>query len=144
MIIWNEMEKDKRFSSGNNKMKMIFNHLLIRILNLASERLLLITVQRSIIVGWMNNPEDRSKYVRRARGIVDDLLRNQDHVHDVLEALEESKPGSLTSEQDEIVTTIRKSFKWALKEYQAVLEYAQEVKFDPQVLEELHKDQNFK
>lgn len=138
------MGKVRKSSNGDSTMKMIFNHLLMRILNLASERLLLITEQREVIRSWATIPNERAKYIRRARGIVDDLIRNQDHVHDVLEALEESKPGNLTDEQDEIVVTIRKSFKWALREYQLVLDYAHEVGLPPDVLEELHKDQNFK
>lgn len=123
-------------------MRVVFNHLLLRILDLASERLLLLTEQREIVRKWIGADEEtRTRYLKKAERLIDDLLRNKDYVHSVLEALEESRPSSLTEEQDHLVEVIRKMFRWTLREYQSVVEYAAEANFDEHLLEELQKDQ---
>ena len=114
----------------------------MRILNLAAKRLVLITEVREVVHKWAHNLDDRPKSIRQAEAIISELLLNQDVVHNVLEALEESKPDLLTFEHNSLVEAIQKSFRWALNEYNAVMEYAREVKFEPQVLEELHKEQS--
>jgi predicted RNA-binding protein with PIN domain len=122
-------------------MKLIFTHLLIRILNLASERLVLLVDQHNTISEWTKaNINDKSKYINDARRIIDDLLKNRDYVHSVLEALEESRPKTLTGEQETMVSVIRKMFRWSLSEYKSIIEYAKEVAFDQGILEELQKD----
>lgn len=122
-------------------MRLIFNHLLVRILNLASERLVLLAYQRNIISEWAKaDANDKSRRVNEARRIIDDLLRNRDYVHSVLEALEESRPRALTDEQESMVSVIRKMFRWSLSEYKSIVEYAREVTFDESILEELQKE----
>lgn len=125
-------------------MRMIFNHLLMRILNLAAKRLVAITQLRKIIHKWAHSREDRSRLVKQARNIKDVLVQNQDVVSNVLEALEESKPDNLTDEHNGLVESIQKSFRWALNGYKAMMEYADEVGFPSDVLEELQKEQSSK
>lgn len=123
-------------------MRVIFNHLLIRILNLASERFVLLAEQRKTVRNWVRaDATGKGKYRKKTRQIVDDLLSNRDYVHSVLEALEESRPKTLTGEQEIMVSIIRKMFRWSLAEYKSIVEYAREVAFDENTLEELQKDQ---
>lgn len=124
-------------------MRLIFNHLLIRILDLASERLMLLAEQHSIVHKWAkaNKAEAKDRHMKDTHRIVDNLLRNRDYVRSVLEALEESRPKDLTKEQDRIVNIVRKMFRWSLGEYRSIVEYATEVKFDKGILEELSKNQ---
>lgn len=124
-------------------MRLIFNHLLIRILNLASERLVLLAEQRNAVNEWSKAEDitERSRRIGEARRIVEELLRNRDFVHGVLEAVEESRPETMTTEQQAMVAIIRKMFRWSLAEYKSIVEYATEVEFDSKILEELQKDQ---
>lgn len=124
-------------------MRLIFNHLLIRILNLASERLVLLSEQRNTVSEWSKagDATERGRRISEARRIVEDLLRNRDYVHGVLEAVEESRPETMTAEQQAMVSIIRKMFRWSLAEYKSIVEFATEVEFDSGILEELQKDQ---
>ena len=123
-------------------MRLIFNHLLIRILNLASERLVLLTDQRNAVNEWSKTKDatERTRRIGEARRIVENLLRNRDYVHGVLEAVEESRPETITPEQQAMVSIIRKMFRWSLAEYKSIVEYATEIEFDSGILEELQKD----
>jgi len=123
-------------------MKLIFNHLLLRILDLATERLVFLAQQKDNIHKWVkSDPDEKVKHVKRAELAIDGLLRNKNCIQGVLQALEETKPAKLTVEQDMMVSNVRRVFRWGLGEYKAVLEYAREVGFDTQVIEGLREDQ---
>lgn len=123
-------------------MKLIFNHLLLRLFDLATERLVLLTQQKDNIGQWVKaGADDKGKHVRRAELVIENLLRNKDYIQGVLTAVEESKPTPLSAEQDSMVASIRKVFRWGLSEYKSVLEYAGEVGFNTEIVEGLKKDQ---
>lgn len=119
--------------------KQIFNHLLLRIIHLASERLSLLMEIKSTMQKWVeSNKQD--KQVQRTISLVEDLFKNKDLVHGVIEALEESKPKSLIAEQEDLITMARKMFRWSMTEYKALIEYASEIDFNKQVLNDLQSE----
>lgn len=123
-------------------MKLIFNHLLLRLFDLATERLVFLAQQKDNIRQWTKaGVDDKGKHIRRAEVVIENLLRNKDLIQGVLSAVEESKPTPLSAEQDSMVADIRRVFRWGLSEYKSVLEYAGEVGFNTEIVEGLKKDQ---
>jgi hypothetical protein len=123
-------------------MRLIFNHLLLRILDLAIERIVLLEQQKDNIYKWTRaDSDEKTKHVKRAEFVIDSLLRNKDYIQGVLQALEESKPTQLSAEQDVMVSSLRKVFRWGLAEYKSIVEYASEKGFDKHVIEGLQRDQ---
>jgi len=122
-------------------MRLIFNHLLLRILDLAAEKLHLLVQQKDVIRKWSTaGVGDKSKYVKQAESIIDSLLRNHEQIHNILGALEESKPVGLTKEQENLVSSIRRVFRWGLGEHTSVVEYAVQVGFNKDLIEGLQKN----
>jgi len=123
-------------------MRLIFNHLLLRMLDLAAERMSLLTRQKDNIRSWTETrAEEKSKYTKRAEVAIDDLLKNKDAIQKVLEALESSKPNPLTGEQEVLIVLLRKIFKRGLLEYKQLVEHAVNVDFDKHIIEGLKHDQ---
>jgi oligoendopeptidase F len=119
-------------------MRLVFNHLLMRVLNLASERLRLMVEQKQAINRWSAQLNEQPKHYKHVQDTVENLLKNNDYVTELLKALEESKP-KLTTEQEKIVALLRQTFRWAMAEYKTNIELAGEVKFDRKILEEFEK-----
>jgi len=119
-------------------MRLVFNHLLMRVLSFASERLKLMVEQRQAIYKWSTQSNEQQKHQKHVQDTIEELLKNNDYVNELLKALEESKP-TLTTEQEKIVGLLRQTFRWALAEYKSNVELAGEVKFDKKILEEFEK-----
>lgn len=121
-------------------MRFIFNHLLLRIMDLAAEKLRLLVQQKDVIRKWSTaGASDKSKYIKQAESTIDSLLCNHEHIHNILGALEESKPVGLTKEQENLISFIRRIFRWSLGEHTSVVEYAVQVGFNKDLIEGLQK-----
>lgn len=122
-------------------MKQIFNHLLVRIISLASERLFLLSEIKLTIQRWARADKNTlQQRVQQASLLVEQLFVNKDIVHKIIEALEDSRPIALTAEQEDFITLARKLFRWSMIEYKTIIEYAVEIGFDKQVLDDLQNE----
>jgi len=110
----------------------------MRVLSFASERLKLMVEQRQALRKWSTQPNEQQKHQKYIQDTIEELLKNNDYVNELLKALEESKP-TLTPEQEKVVGLLRQTFRWAMAEYKSNIELAGEIKFDKKILEEFEK-----
>jgi len=126
---------------GDN-MRVIFNHLLFRMLGQAVERIQVLQRERELIERWTKgDKEEKERLSKQAEYGINTLLRSKDVIYTILAALEESKPIEMNPEQDILVGIVRKMFKRGLTEYRILIKYASDVGFDETILEGLKKDQ---
>ena len=125
---------------GDN-MRVIFNHLLFRMLGQAVERIQVLQRERELIERWTKgDKEEKERLSKQAEYGINTLLRSKDVIYTILAALEESKPIEMNPEQDILIEIVRKTFKRGLIEYQSLIKYAVKVGFDKTILEGLEKN----
>lgn len=126
-------------------MKMIFNHLLIRMLDLAINRICILQRQCDIVSAWVNaSKEERGRLSQQSEYVIGNLMRNKDAIQALLIALEEIRPIEISSGHGILVSTIKKTFKSSLGEYKKLMKFAKEVGFDEDIVSRLDKDQRLK
>jgi len=122
-------------------MKVIFNHLLFRLLNQAVERIQVLQRERDLIERWaQGNKEEKERLSNQVVYGVNSLLRSTETTQIILVAIGESRPTITNPEQDILIEIVRKTFKRGLIEYQSLIKYAVKVGFDKTILEGLEKN----
>ena len=122
-------------------MKVIFNHLLFRLLNQAVERIQVLQRERDLIERWaQGNKEEKERLSNQVVYGVNSLLRSTETTQIILVAIGESRPTITNPEQDILIEIVRKTFKRGLIEYQSLVKYAVKVGFDKTILEGLEKN----
>ncbi len=122
-------------------MRVIFNHLLVRVLHFGSERLVLMSRLLGALSRYARHPDSRLKVEREIEIIAIDIVNLRETIRTVLAAVDESKPAAYTEEQEKIIQMIKKVFRWSADDYRKAMEIASEIKLRQHLVEQLRNEE---
>lgn len=131
----------KIFNGKEGELRVIFNHLLIRVLYFGSERLILMSQLLGALAKYANQPESRVKTEREIELIAQSVVSLRESIRVVLEAVDEAKPTIFTEEQEKIIQTIKRVFRWSADDYRKAMDKAAEIKLRTHLVEQLRSEE---
>jgi len=121
-------------------MRVIFNHLLVRVLHFGSERLVLMSRLLGALSRYAKS-DSRVKVEREIELIALDIVSLRETIRTVLAAVDESKPIAYTEEQEKVIQMIKKVFRWSADDYLKAMEMANEMKLRQHLVEQLRSEE---
>lgn len=122
-------------------MRVIFNHLLARILYLGSRKLVLTSILQGEMNRYLDGSDDQPKHKGQIESIARKMIEVRHTITDVLEAIEHSKPDAMTAEQDDIVSMIQTIFHKSSNEFEKIRKIIHDRRIDSDVLKQLDNEE---